>query len=97
MLTIILSINPNFGKNLYNTFQPILFYISILVVLYMFICVLLESTKEKKFKIMDTVKMVIISATIVFIVSDPLILGRIGEFTYNFLIDLLNSFELVRN
>ncbi|MBN1468751.1 MAG: hypothetical protein JW924_08505 [Fusobacteriaceae bacterium] len=92
MLLNSMKVNPDFGKNLYTTIQPTLFYITLIVILYSFIMTLISFAKDKeKFRILDVIKQVFISCLIIFIVNCPLILESIGEHIYKFAIDLLSN------
>lgn len=85
----LLKINPNFGSDLFNILQPILFYIS-------FICIivaLISSINGKK-NIAFVLAQLFISTVVLFAIHNPYTLVSVGEFTFGFLFSLLKEMEL---
>jgi len=86
----LVKINPHFGEDLYSSLKSPLFYIAFIIV----IVALVRTLCEEKFKIAKTIGQVLISALILFIIYNPLLMVNLGSFIFNFIFGLAKDMEV---
>ena len=91
---LIIKINPNFGENLYNSTGKSLFYLIFIVVVVTLGSSLVSNLlSDKKNKVITIILDILMCGLVLVVANNPSLLLHLGEWSFDFLFDILKSLE----